>query len=515
MRRSLTQPATGKQFRRASAVSVAAASVLVAGGTSAFGAFDSSSSRFQIGIVPDPQYYSVVQWKTDSYYNTQMSWFIANQTSRNLAFVIGVGDEVQDGNPFTTVNKQITTTFSGNITPSGQTQTVSGAPNIDTVDPTNHNFEVEWLRASNAWAMLDNANIPNNAIIGNHDYFHWDQKKDPTEYVKWFPGTRNVGKPWYGGYSPIDTTQPANLQYAGLNTYSYFNAGGYKFLNISIQWEGSNPQMGDLNWAQSIINANPGIPTIISTHEYQNNAGRDAAGTFIWNNLVDKAGNDQIFMVLSGHINGSRQQTSTNVDGKPVLEILTNYQDYAFGTSQGYSKNYANGGGFLRTLAFDLNADTVTAETYSPYIASQGDNPYLTTRSGTGANADAFTMSFDFGARFGPPPLLAGINFYWDPTHTNGQNGGGTGTWDASTSNWSNGSAANVPWVNTATTNTAMFGGTAGTVTVGASGVTGSAVQLKVGGYTFAGGTITLGGFSPTFTATTGAPATIINNVLG
>src|SRR5437016_2610965 len=146
--------------------------------------YDTLSNQFTFCAIPDPQYYSVVQWKTDDYYKTQMQWIVNHAGAQNVAFVYGLGDEVQDGNPFTTdANHNITTTYSYNITPSGQAQQVAGAPSIDTVDPVNHDFEAEWKRASSAWQILDTAGIPNYAGVGNHDYYHWDQKRDPNFYL--------------------------------------------------------------------------------------------------------------------------------------------------------------------------------------------------------------------------------------------------------------------------------------------------------------------------------------------
>jgi autotransporter-associated beta strand protein len=416
---------------------------------------------------------------------------------------------VQDGNPYTTVNNQITTTFSGNITPSGQTQTVAGAPSINTVDPTNHDFEAEWKRASGAWGLLDAANIPNYPIAGNHDYYHWDQKKDPSEFVKYFGPQRYQSKSWFGGYSPANTsTTTAVRSYAGMNTYSYFTAGGYKFLNLALQY---NPDAGDLAWAQSVIDANKGLPTIVNTHDYQNTTGRDGAGDNVWNGLVNKAGNSQIFMVLSGHVNGVHQQTSTDADGKSVMEILSDYQDMAFNTSNGFNQNYQNGGGFLRAMDFDLNAKTIHVQTYSPYIDSQGGPAFLTT--GAGSLANDFTLNFDFASRFGAPPLATGRMFLWDPGQTNSGTGGGGGTWDQSSTTWFS-TSADAPWSTAGTNDTAVFGGTAGNVTVAATGVTVNDIIFKVPGYVIGGGTITAGGFQPTIDTTLGA-ATINSTIAG
>jgi hypothetical protein len=90
--------------------------------------------------------------------------------------------------------------------------------------------------------------------------------------------------------------------------------------------------------------------------------------------------------------------------------------------------------------------------------------------------------------------------------------GGGTGTWDTSASNWFNGSAA-VPWTQG---NSAVFGGTAGTVTLGAP-ITVQNMTFSTDGYTITGTTLnplTLSGSTPTVTLGAGISATI-SSIIG
>ncbi len=266
--------------RAAIAHAVASIALLSAGQT--FASYDPLATTFTLPIIPDPQYYTTVQWKTDQYYTPQMNWIVQNQASKNIPFVFGMGDNVQDGNPYTTnADLSVGTTLSGNILPPESqgypAQDSSGHPSITVIDPVNQSdYELEWKRTSAAWGVLDSAGIGYYTVIGNHDYFHWDQKTAPSEFEKYLGPSRYIGKPDFGGYSPANTsTTSAVKAYAGLDTYSFFNAGGYKFLNIALQFD---PDAGDMAWAQSIINANPGIPTIVDTHDYQNTTGRDAAG---------------------------------------------------------------------------------------------------------------------------------------------------------------------------------------------------------------------------------------------
>ena len=87
--------------------------------------------------------------------------------------------------------------------------------------------------------------------------------------------------------------------------------------------------------------------------------------------------------------------------------------------------------------------------------------------------------------------LASGIasagTFNWDADASagNGANGG-TGTWNTSTANWYNG-AADVAWPNvSANDDKALFGNTAGTVTLGAS-LTAGGIQFDTSGYTLSG----------------------------
>ena len=62
--------------------------------------------------------------------------------------------------------------------------------------------------------------------------------------------------PWYlGGYQ------------GGTSSAQKFSAGGYTFLHFSLEMQ---PSDSVIHWAQTVINANPSLPTIISTHDYLN-----------------------------------------------------------------------------------------------------------------------------------------------------------------------------------------------------------------------------------------------------
>ena len=94
----------------------------------------------------------------------------------------------------------------------------------------------------------------------------------------------------------------------------------------------------------------------------------------------------------------------------------------------------------------------------------------------------------------------------------NGAGLGGTGTWDTSASNWWDQTNLGA-WPNL-TTDTAVFGGTAGVVTV-SSGISTNRISFRSSGYSLTGGDITLGGTTPTIRTNLGETATIGSQLLG
>ncbi|MGL4422201.1 MAG: DNRLRE domain-containing protein, partial [Gemmataceae bacterium] len=195
--------------------------------------------------------------------------------------------------------------------------------------------------------------VPYSVAIGNHDYVSVSNRASgANRYPQFFGASRYAGRSWYGGAS-------ANQ----LNHYQRFTAGEWTFLHITIQWEAP---AADLAWAQSIIDANPGMPTFITTHSYMNvgaSAGRTtnpqssggSSGETIFQTLV--APNDQVFMVLNGHFHGEYTQTSTNFNGRPVFEMVADYQSRVNG-----------GDGWMRLLTFDPDNNRIQVRTYSPTL---------------------------------------------------------------------------------------------------------------------------------------------------
>jgi len=83
--------------------------------------------------------------------------------------------------------------------------------------------------------------------------------------------------------------------------------------------------------------------------------------------------------------------------------------------------------------------------------------------------------------------IARGQLYFWSNTQTNPP-AGGSGTWNLTGNNWElNGKTTYGPWPNVAGY-TAAFEGGAGTVTLGADGITATSMDFLVSGYTIAGG---------------------------
>ncbi|MCU0795626.1 MAG: autotransporter-associated beta strand repeat-containing protein [Akkermansiaceae bacterium] len=113
--------------------------------------------------------------------------------------------------------------------------------------------------------------------------------------------------------------------------------------------------------------------------------------------------------------------------------------------------------------------------------------------------------------------IHAQTTLYWDGNDTTADANGGIGTWDAGiTSNWDTAATAgaSTTWpASSSGDDDAVFGGTAGAVTIAAGGVTANSLTFGTAGYTLSGGNLTLDGIVPSI-VNAGA-ATVNSNLVG
>lgn len=282
---------------------------------------------FSIAVLPDTQNYARSNTTSvggpNDYFAMQTRWIVNNAASHNIKFATHLGDVVNNAGA------------------------AGGAANP------------QWGVAVNAMNVLKGSSVPYSILPGNHDWSSLEGYGSLEHYRVRFGNTSSffAGKSWFLGYDE-----------RGVNTAQRFSTPAGDFLNISLEFNSGAPAMSSdaapgtpanaMAWAQAIINANPGIPTIISTHDNVNTSGTRAFESVrMLDNLVRK--NDQVFMVLNGHYSSAEVTEesiiSKNDYGHPVYEILTDYQ----------ARN-RGGDGWMRLMKFDWQNNKIVFQTYTP-----------------------------------------------------------------------------------------------------------------------------------------------------
>ena len=173
----------------------------------------------------------------------------------------------------------------------------------------------------------------------------------------------------------------------GANAAQVFEAGGYRFLHITLEM---SPDNWVLAWASDVIEAHPGYPTIITTHDYLNTRGERRANPLVdlkrvdpdyhntaeevWDKLISAY--DQVFLVLCGHHHGQSRRVDDNRYGHKVYQILADYQgrgqaglDAGQPLSPGRGTPSGLGDGWYRLMLFDFSAEVpkVSVQTWSSH----------------------------------------------------------------------------------------------------------------------------------------------------
>jgi hypothetical protein len=280
-----------------------------------------AAQDFSIALLPDTQNYSATD---PAIFNSQTQWIVDNASARNIKLVLQLGDIVNGG---------------GEI--------------------------AQWQNADAAMKVLD-GKVPYMVVIGNHDYNRANpsgRTPSATNFNNYFGPNRYGGQGWYQGTYAAGSNE---------NYYGFFTISGRNLLVMLLEVD---PRQAVLDWANSVIAANPDREVIVVTHSYMygddTRVGRcdtggkanlgvpnDNDGDDMWQKFVSRHPN--ISFVLSGHITyggGIGFRTDLGVSGNLVNQMLSDFQDYANG-----------GNGWLRILTFHPATDTVDVETYSPWL---------------------------------------------------------------------------------------------------------------------------------------------------
>ncbi len=416
--------------------------------TVSFACAGPSGGAFSVAVLPDTQ--NAIDYThqeahgfpfdASELFLAQMEWIAGQAPSRggDVAFVAAVGDVWQHQ--------------SETMDPEHAARGFERIPNRwfdEELEATPQTAAIELPTARAGYASLASAGIPFGVAPGNHDYdAMWsDSRYPPVDdakkirsfdaetlgmlHVGGLDNFRSVfgddseffgGKPWY-----------VASRNGGTSSAQTFTAGGYTFLHLAIEMA-----FGDdvLAWASEVIAAHPGLPTIVTTHDYLNAAGERRANPIVdlarvdpqdrdaetlWRELI--AVHDQVFLVLCGHHHGVATRVDENAAGHPVIQLLADYQDRGqTSLDAGVPKNRLGrpvgiGDGWLRMLHFDTASDPplLRVRTYSPHYDTwaeehavyaewykPGERPDLDDADFVAL--DAFELPLEgFRARFGNP----------------------------------------------------------------------------------------------------------------
>lgn len=365
----------------------------------------SNRDTFTLAVIPDTQnYVDYSKQKNEGFvidaselFIQQMQYIADNSVANDgpIAFVASVGDVWQHQ--------------SLKIDPEHEARGILAVANpiLDRMlSVSEKTRSIEIPKAVQGYQLLADAGVPFGVAPGNHDHdAMWTSHEFPPDLTKSIReismtaedlGILHVGglnnfRSVFGDDKPFFKDQPwyvASFN-GGANSAQKFIAGGYEFLHITLEMQASDEVVA---WAESVLAANPGLPTIFTTHDYLSVSGEREPNPIVdlarvdpqnhnsneqmWQKLYSQ--HDQILFVLCGHQHGQSHRVDPNVNGEPVYQILADYQDRGqVGLVAGQPINRftrkpeAIGDGWFRLMEFDLdqNSPRVVVKTYSPYFA--------------------------------------------------------------------------------------------------------------------------------------------------
>lgn len=309
-----------------------------------------------IAVLPDTQNYTLASPSYAHIFEAQTDWIVQNKETRNIIFVLHLGDIV------------------------------------------NNNVTNQWEVAQRAMTILD-GEVPYAFVPGNHDYgSNGSSNNRQTLLNDYFPIANYTGWPTFGG-----AMEPGKMD----NTYHLFQAGGKNWLVLALEW---GPRNQAIAWANNIVTQYPNHKVILITHAYTYfddtrydwktkgasqswnpyayGTAQDPDGTNdgedLWQKLARK--HRGFVFIMNGHVlnDGLGRLSSWGDHTNIVHQLLVNYQMRSLG-----------GEGYLRLLEFLPDGKTVQVKAYSPYL-----DRYFTD------SQNQFVLDLDPPPPISPPPAV-------------------------------------------------------------------------------------------------------------
>jgi hypothetical protein len=281
---------------------------------------------FSIVLLPDTQNY-IADWFSyrTNIFRKQIDWILDNRDTHNITLVLHEGD------------------------------------------CTENNRESEWRRFAEHFRLLDGV-VPYVIAVGNHDGLNTSETQTAL-FNQFFRVDEFSETPTFGGVFEFERMD---------NSYHFLSAGGIDWLVLSLEF---GPRDEVLAWANDVVSTHPNRRVIVVTHTHvyhddtlhgsspththtPTSYGRRNNGTDVWEKFLRRHAN--IGFVFNGHVLGDGVGRLVGIGDhrNKVYQMLANYQTYAKG---GY--------GWLRLVSFDLERDSVSVQTYSPYLNGYKTDP--------------------------------------------------------------------------------------------------------------------------------------------
>jgi hypothetical protein len=279
-----------------------------------------ASSDFSFVLLPDTQneaeFFPAVL-------DSQTQWIVDNRERLNIQAVLGLGDIVNDGSS-----------------------------------------PLQQSNADAAIRLLEAAEIPYFLAIGNHDYDGGEDDgvvaRAVSGFNQWFGPSRYAAKSYYKGNFPAGSNE---------NFYGVLTINGKQYLILVLEFI---PRSSSLDWAASIVKANPDKEVIVVTHSFlfvdgttadrcdtEDKPRSDNDGEQMWDSFVRQYPN--IVMVVNGHLTAGlgARRSDLGINGNLINSMFSNYQTLANG-----------GDGWLRIVTIHPDTNTIDVQTYSPFLNS-------------------------------------------------------------------------------------------------------------------------------------------------
>ncbi len=227
-----------------------------------------SEGDFTLIVIPDPQHYAEAY---PEIYNAQMDWVVTQKNSRNVKFVLSLGDNVDD-----------------------------------------YTITEQWDRAVTAWSILSGAGISFGLGLGNKEGAPYQ-----TSAFNSYFGSTILNQTTYGGRYGTNYD----------NTYHLFSVEGYNFIIIFIEYDYSMTSSSHavIQWADSVLKAYSNRRAIVVTHYLLNS---DAENTFAPQGAAIYEGlknNPNFFLMLGGHNDTAGMRTDV-YNSNTVYSLRSDYQ---------------------------------------------------------------------------------------------------------------------------------------------------------------------------------------------